>query len=132
MTGSATGRYTLRLETASVSARMQGPEPPVREDYSSQRLKRLSEDVKAGRADAVQAFWNEVARKGPLVEEIIGNDRDNDVTFLWRATYDTRNVRLVGALYGTYMSHLSGTDVWYKTVRLRRGTRLTYLVSPND
>ncbi len=132
VTGTATGLYTLRLETASVSARMQGPEPPVREDYSSRRLKRLSEDVKAGRADAVQAFWNEVARKGPLVEEITGNDRDADVTFLWRATYDTRNVRLAGALYGNYMSHLSGTDVWYKTVRLRRGTRLTYLISPND
>ena len=125
VTGTAVGRYTLLLETASVSARMQGPEPPVREDYSSRRLQRLSEDVKAGRTAAVQAFWNEVAGKGPLVEEIAGNDRDADVTFLWRAIYETRNVRLVGALYGNYMSHLAGTDVWYKTARLRRGTRLT-------
>ncbi len=132
VTGTAAGRYTLRLETASVSARMQGPEPPVREDYSSPRLKRLAEDVKAGRADAVQAFWHEVAGKGPLVEDIAGNDRDADVTFLWRETYDTRNVRLMGAPYGDYMSHLSGTDVWYKTVRLRRGTRLSYGISPND
>ncbi len=96
VTGTAAGRYTLRLETASVSARMQGPEPPVREDYSSPRLKRLAEDVKTGRAGAVQAFWQEVAGKGPLVEDIAGNDRDADVTFLWRETYDTRNVRLMG------------------------------------
>ena len=30
------------------------------------------------------------------------------------------------------MTRLPGTDVWYKTVRLRRGTRLTYQISPND
>lgn len=132
VTGTAAGRYTIRLEAASVAARMQGPEPPVREDYSSPRLKRLAEDVKAERADVVRAFWNEVAGKGPLVEDIAGNDRDADVTFLWRATYDTRNVRLMGALYGNYLSHLSGTDVWYKTVRLRRGSRFTYVISPND
>jgi hypothetical protein len=93
--GTAAGRYTLRLETASVSARMQGPEPPVREYYPSPRLKRLAEDVKAGRAGAVEAFWQEVAGKGPLVEEIAGNDRDVDVTFLWRAIFDTRNVLLL-------------------------------------
>ncbi len=132
VTGTAAGRYTLRLERASVSTRMQGPEPPVREDYSSPRLKRLAEDVKTGRVGAVQTFWQEVADKGPLVEDIAGNDRDADVTFLWRETYDTRNVRLMRAPYGDYMSHLSGTDVWYKTVRLRRGTRLSYGISPND
>jgi enterochelin esterase family protein len=132
VTGTAAGRYTLRLEAASVSVRMQGPEPPVREDYSSPRVKRLAEDVKAGRAGAVQAFWQEAEGKGPLVEDIAGNDRDADVTFLWRAIYDTRNVRLMGALYGNYMSHMPGTDVWYKTVRLRRGTLLSYVISPND
>jgi enterochelin esterase family protein len=131
VTGTAAGRYTLRLETASVSARMQGPERPVREDYSSARLKRLAEDVKTGRVGAVQAFWQEVAGKGPLVEDIAGNDRDADVTFLWRETYDTRNVLLMWS-YEDYMSRLSGTNVWYKTVRLRRGTRLPYRISPND
>jgi enterochelin esterase-like enzyme len=130
--GTAAGRYTLRLETASVSTRLRGPAPRVREDYPSSRLKRLVEDVKAGRAGAVEAFWQEVAGKGPLVEEIAGNDRDADVTFLWRAIYDTRNVRLMGSLYGNYMSHLAGTDVWYKTVRLRRGSRFSYVISPND
>ena len=132
VTGTAAGRYTLRLDTASVPARMQGPEPLVREDYSSPRLKRLAEDVKAGRVAAVQAFWQEVANRGTLLEDIAGNDRDTDVTFLWRETYDTRNVLLMGAPYADYMSHLSGTDVWYKTVRLRRGTRLSYTISPND
>jgi enterochelin esterase family protein len=130
--GTAAGRYTLRMELASVPARMQGPEPPAREDYSSPRLKRLAEDVKAGRAGVVQAFWQEVDGRGPLVEEIAGNDRHADVTFLWREIYDTRNVRLTGALYGNYMSRLPGTDVWYKTVRLRRGSRFSYRISPND
>jgi enterochelin esterase family protein len=30
------------------------------------------------------------------------------------------------------MSRLPGTDIWYKTIRLRRGTRITYAISPND
>ena len=66
------------------------------------------------------------------MEEIAGNDRDADVTFLWRETYDTRNVLLWWPAYEDYMSRLSGTDVWYKTVRLRRGTRIAYVISPND
>ncbi len=132
VTGTAAGSYTLQLEAASVAARMGGQEPAAREDYPSARLKGLALDVQAGRGDALQSFWRQVADKGPIIEEIAGNDRDADVTFLWRELYDTRNVRLAWAAHEDYMSRLSGTDVWYKTVRLRRGTRIEYVISPND
>jgi enterochelin esterase-like enzyme len=130
--GAAAGSYTLALDAASVASRMDGQQPAAREDYPSARLKRLAQDVQAGRGDALLSFWREVAGKGPIIEEIAGNDRDADVTFLWRELYDTRNVRLGWAAHEDYMSRLSGTDVWYKTVRLRRGTRIEYVISPND
>jgi enterochelin esterase-like enzyme len=130
--GTASGSYTLRLDNATVAARMRGPEPPAREDYPIARLKRLTEDLRTPKSDALAAFWREVAGKGPLVEEAAGNDRDVDVTFLWREIYETRNVSVIWANDEGYMSHLSATDVWYKTVRLRRGTRIEYVISPND
>lgn len=111
---------------------MRGPEPPTREDYPSARLKRLTEDLRTSKSGALSTFWREVADKGPLVEEVPGNDRDVDVTFIWREIYDTRNVSVIWANDEGYMSHLSATDVWYKTVRLRRGTRIQYVISPND
>ena len=130
--GSAAGSYTLRLDTVSVGVRMVGQEPTGREDYPSARLKGLTQAVQAERGDPLQAFWRDVAGKGPILEAIAGNDDDMDVTFLWRQLYDTRNVLLEWGPYEDYMSHLPGTDVWYKTVRLRRGTRIDYVISPND
>jgi len=131
--GTASGSYTLQLDNAPISVRMLGVQPPVRVQYPSLRLQRLTQDLQAGR-DALNSFWQEVAGKGPIVEEIPDNNRDVDVTFLWREIYDTRNVLLVWCPKSDdcYMSRLPGTDVWYKTVRLRRGSRIVYGISPND
>jgi enterochelin esterase-like enzyme len=132
--GTASGSYTLRLDDMPVAVRMRGVAPPVREDYPSARLRRLTQELQTRQGDALRSFWQEVAGKGPLVEEIPGNDREVDVTFLWRATYDVQNVLVLwaGRIDDGYMSRLPGTDVWYKTVRLRRGTRIDYRISPND
>jgi enterochelin esterase family protein len=67
------------------------------------------------------------------VQDIPGNDREVDVTFLWREIYDTRNVQIIWCPRASdcYMSRLPGTDVWYKTIRLSRGSRIVYLISPN-
>ena len=95
--GTASGSYTLRLENAPVVARMRGVDAPAREDYPSARLRRLTQELQTGRSDALQSFWREVAGKGPLLEEIDGNEREVDVTFLWREIYDTRNVLVLWA-----------------------------------
>ncbi|MEO7888870.1 MAG: enterochelin esterase domain-containing protein, partial [Vicinamibacterales bacterium] len=132
--GTASGGYTLRLDNAPVAARMRGIQPVAREQHPSPRLARLTRDLQDGQRDALEAFWREVAGRGPIVQEIPGNDREADVTFLWREIYDTRNVLL---LWGprsedNYFARLPGTDVWYTTVRVRRGTRVEYDISPND
>jgi enterochelin esterase family protein len=132
--GSASGGYTLRLDNVSVAARMGTLQPSARDEHPSTRLARLTQDLRGGQSESLTSFWREVAGKGPIVQEIPGNDREFDVTFLWRETYDTRNVRLdwCPRTEDCYMSRLPGTDVWHKTVRFRRGTRVGYRISPND
>jgi enterochelin esterase-like enzyme len=132
--GTASGSYTLHLNDAPVASRMRGPQPLAREEYPSTRLVRLTQDLQERERDGLESFWREVAGRGPIVQEIPGNDREADVTFLWREIYDTRNVLLdwCPRTEDCYMSRLPGTDVWYKTVRLRRGTRVGYGISPND
>ena len=131
--GSASGGYTLRLDAVPVAARMGRTQPSAREEHSSARLSRLTQDLRNGRTEGLASFWREVAGKGPIVQEIPGNDREFDVTFVWRELYDTRNVLLTWCprLDDCYMSRLPDTDVWFKTIRLRRGTRVTYTISPN-
>jgi enterochelin esterase-like enzyme len=133
--GSIAGSYRLLLDRTAISARMQDAQGAARQTYSSPRMQRLAQEVAGGSATAIiDAFWREVAGKGPLVEDVPKNDRDVDVTFLWRALYETRNVLVTWCPRpeDCYMSHLAGTDVWYKTLQLRRGSRLPYLISPND
>jgi hypothetical protein len=102
----------------------------------------LARNVQTGHADAVSRFWSDgVARGGPIVEPMPqaspGSNVDLLVTFLWRETYETHNVLLLWppAVYSArdfYMTRLPGTDVWYKTIRVRRGSRFSFQLSPND
>jgi enterochelin esterase family protein len=132
--GSASGGYTLRLDDVPVATRMGTVQPSAQEEHPSTRLARLTQDLRSGQSESLASFWREVAGKGPIVQEIPGNDREFDVTFVWREVYDTRNALLdwCPRAEDCYMSRLPGTDVWYKTVRLRRGTRVGYRISPND
>ena len=137
ITGTVRGAYSLRMESAPVSTRMHDVQVTVREDYQSDRLRQLAQEIKQGQRGAVEAFWRGVAGHGPLIESLQDNDQDLRVTFLWREIYDTRNVLVVwpAAWYREadyFMSHLPGTDVWYKTIRIRRGSRFSYWLSPNN
>ena len=101
--------------------------PPI-----SPRLEALQQAVKAGNSAALDAFWQEISRQGaPLIEPIIGDEKHSLVTFLWRGTDKTQNVALVSNLSGKMgaseaMTHLSETDLWYKTYKLPKDTRESY------
>lgn len=135
--GTRVGRFTLRLERLAAAARMRGVSVTPKEVRTSERIRQLSLDVQQGRDDAVNQFWRDVAGHVPLVESVQGNDQDLLVTFLWRETFETHNV-LAGwpmAVFRAedyYMSRLPNTDVWYKTIQIRRGSRFSYWLSPND
>jgi hypothetical protein len=94
-----------------------GQSPPI----ESPRLAALVADLAAGRADAVQEFWAEMAERGtPLVEPFEGDHVL--ATFVWREDEPRQRVVLVGgpgglSLDDNQMAKLADTDVWYPTGR---------------
>ncbi len=136
--GATRGSYTLRVDRAAASTRMRDVQARPRDVYPSERIKRLARDIQQGQPEALKRFWQEAARESPFFERLENSEEDVLATFLWRETYDIENVLLLwppttqGRADEYYLSHLAGTDVWYKTIRVRRGSRFTYAFSPND
>ncbi len=89
--------------------------------------------MKSGDAAALDDFWREVKQRGtPLVEPIPGDDKHVLVTFRWRGARETKNVVLFSALPGVgdapeknLLANLPGTNVWFKTYKLRKDSRFT-------
>ncbi len=102
---------------------------------ASPRVARLQREVRSGDRGAVDRFWKEIRKHGaPLVERDSG---DNSlVTFVWHGEPETHNVVIFDGVAGfdakDRMEHLEGTNVWYKTYRVRNDARFAYNLSPND
>src|SRR5215204_3330079 len=99
----------------------------------------LQKGLKAENRSALENFWQEIAKKGaPLVEPISDENEYVWLTFLWRVKGDTKNVVIWsdlgdwGNLDSLQMIRLSGTDVWYKTYRVRKDARFAYRITVND
>jgi enterochelin esterase-like enzyme len=107
-------------------------------EVRSPRLVALSQALARSVPDALTAFWTEMRELGtPLVEPLLDAPEQALVTFLWRSTTPTSTVVVVGGLAGLdfanqQMTHLPGTDLWYRTYRARTDLRTTYRLSPND
>ena len=130
------GTYELKLlERLSFDERMK-PQPQ-QDRYTSPAIEALRKQIAAGDT-STESFWERVAQSGtPLVEPIEGDAKRTRVTFLWRATPQTRNVMVMGSFMtgpptDYAMTRLADTDVWYLTVRLPSGSRFAYSLSPND
>src|SRR5215210_5911776 len=103
----------------------------------SPRILELKRALGAGRAEALEEFWREVARGGaPLVEPIQGDDRNLLVTFLRRDGAAAKFVAVFPLARVNPLPHLferlEGTDLWYRSYRLRRDARFEYLISVQD
>jgi enterochelin esterase-like enzyme len=105
----------------------------------SPRMLQLRKDIMDAKTGAVQEFWKTIEKAGaPIVEPMADSKESFLVTFVWKGSADTKNVlvdwpRLANAFPDQYlMSHIGGTDVWFKTMEVRRGTRMFYTLSPND
>lgn len=97
----------------------------------------LRHQIESGDTAAVNKFWGAVNRHGtPLVEKIPGEKNFSFLTFLWHGNGETRNVVIFDGDAGfdakDRMLQLEGTDVWYKTYRVRNDARFAYNLSPND
>jgi enterochelin esterase-like enzyme len=116
------------------------PVLPYEDDSGrSPRLVALREALIFEESDAVGTFWRSLERNGaPIIEP--STDADEFlVTFLWRGTATTENVLLMRGRFTVQhppawnlFSRVPGTDIWFKTLRLPRGTRLAYRLSEND
>jgi enterochelin esterase-like enzyme len=109
------------------------------EPLISPRLTALRRAIDAGNEGSVPTFWGEMARQGtPLVEPDPHDAASALVTLLWRGDAGARNVAVLGAfgsyfdLAGNTLAHLPGTDVWYRTDRVRADVRAWYRLAPND
>jgi enterochelin esterase family protein len=108
----------------------------------SPRLKRLKSELEK-QGPRLEAFWQEITGRGtPLVEPIENSDRHVYVTFLWKGGGETKNVviltsgnsQLGNAEYfpDALLSNLPGTNVWFKTYRMRNDARFGYRMAQND
>jgi enterochelin esterase-like enzyme len=148
----ANGLFLLHTTQTSPAVRMAGQNssPVVR--YESPRINRLTKEMHTGRDSALSRFWAEVnASGGQIVEPFDGRVASGPpiparadvveqhvlVTFLWRESYHTANVLLrlpvttESRPADYYMTRLPGSDVWYKSVLMPRGTRISYQLAPN-
>jgi enterochelin esterase-like enzyme len=113
----------------------------VWEDINSRspRLMQFQKDIMDEKTGAIQEFWKTIEKSGaPIIEPMAGSKDSFLVTFVWKGAPDTKNVlvdwpRLANAFPDQFlMSHIDGTDVWFKTMKVRRGMRMFYRLSPND
>lgn len=97
----------------------------------------LRTDLANGDPDATEGFWREVEGHGAPLVEMLEGQSDALVTFLWRGHNGLRNVVVLGPLVGldaeqNRLTHLEGSDVWYRTYRLPSNVRSRYWLSPDD
>ena len=103
----------------------------------SQSIVILRHQLDSGDAAALKRFWDAVHQSGaPLIQAVPGANGFSLVTFLWQGNDQTRNVVIFDGVAGfdakDQMLHLEGSDVWYKTYRVRNDARFAYNLSPND
>lgn len=108
--------------------------------YESPRILLLRETVNNDHPETLETFWREIEGKGtPLIEKA-DEEGYNLLTFVWRERQETavQNVVILGGplppadLRKGQMEHLEGTDVWFKTFKVRNDLRNVYQLSPND
>jgi len=103
---------------------------------NSPRVLALQREIEKGHRDALEEFWSEISKAGaPLVEPIAGDSENFLVTFLWRAKEENRYIVVFPFARPNplphLMTHLQGTDLWYKTYLLRSDSRFEYRLSVN-
>ncbi|HSU80766.1 MAG TPA: enterochelin esterase [Thermoanaerobaculia bacterium] len=119
-----------------------GPGRARAEDLASPRLNALRNEIATGGPAALERFWRRLAAEGtPLVEPVEGEPNERLVTFVWRGGDETRNVLVVVSpsdlgseegIAGARLSRIPGTDVWFKSRRMRADARFGYAFSVND
>ena len=115
---------SARVTAQALAAPPEAAAPPPQ--LISPTLAALGRRVAAG--GGTEAFWADVGRQGtPLVEA--RDDGQVLLTFLARGV--RANARLIGAPSSDHewLSHLGGSDVWFKSFVVPPETRLSYRIA---
>ena len=104
---------------------------------ASPRIAAVQQDLSAGKIGVLEAFWQEATRQDtPLIESIEGDRKFALVTFLWRDANSAANPAVVCSVAFPAekdpMTHIPGTDVWFKTCRVPRNTLDSYQIAIGD
>lgn len=103
--------------------------------YRSPVILNLRRRLAEGENGAVADFWDRIQASGsPILEP--SSDRSTLATFLWRDS-GQKNVLLLWPLSTArlddyFFSRIPGTDIWFKTLKLRTNTRAYYQIAPDD
>jgi hypothetical protein len=103
--------------------------------YESPTIQRLSRAVREKVPGALDEFWARAS--SPLFEPVEGQKEFSWITFLWRGDATTREVRLGLGDIPTpdpnkwTFRRLGDSDVWFKTDRVPKDVRFSYLLRVN-
>ncbi len=135
--GSTERRYTITLEQVQPMAERLSISVP--EPYTSPRILSLQNQLANGNHGALDRFWAEVGKEGtPLVDPIPNDATSVLATFVWKQSFEIQNVLVLWNPFATehpddyQMRRLEQTNLWYKALRVPRGARFLYQLSPND
>jgi enterochelin esterase-like enzyme len=104
----------------------------------SPRMVELRDRLRRGDSTALATFWARAAsERTPIIETIPGDTTRVLATFVYRDAKPLSNVVISGGVAGwvdalTTMDHVAGTDLWYKTVPVRKDIRIWYQFRTND
>ena len=132
---SAKGPFTIALDKVlSLSIRLAFAKPIL----ESPSIKQLRSSLESGQEGSLDAFWQEIQKRGsPLIEPLPGDSKNMLVTFLWRDTPNTHNVMVLRLPYAAatpddyLMNRLADTDVWYVSVPVDKKARFEYTLATN-
>jgi enterochelin esterase family protein len=95
---------------------------------ASPRIEKLKADLAVQPAGVVQRFWDEIARDHtPIVEPVPGDPSHVRITLVWRGRTGTSGVDG----FGSAMTPVTGTDVWYQTFVMAADHRISYHFTPH-
>ena len=110
--------------------------------FASPRIAALRRAVGQKDPAAIERFWSDLRASGaPLIEPVPREKQYSLVTFVYRGAPQTRNVVVVDGVAvavggvdpkNSEMTQLAGTDVWYRTYKVRNDARFVYKISEND
>ncbi|WP_087018457.1 alpha/beta hydrolase-fold protein [Thaumasiovibrio subtropicus] len=121
----------VTLKPIETRTHPQGAQPPAFLSPFVEQLYLTSQiEAQDNRHSQLDVLWQKVVDSGtPLIEP--NADGSAIATFFWRG--DVYGVRVFGAPYGGHseMEQIGNTDIWYLSIQIPDGARLSYQLAPN-